>query len=138
MSRTDQEDAAVQAQRTLAVERIEDERAKAIVNADLSALERLTAPDYVHVETSGRVRTRSEFLAAIDPAAGRYERYENFDSHIQLYGDAAIVSGWFENAYRRADGTRSAKRARHVRVYVLTDGRWLNVVHQATECPAGG
>lgn len=114
-----------------AIAALEDARAAAIVNADVGVLDALTDADYVHVEVSGRVRTKAEFLETLR-LGGRFERYEVSDNLIRLYGDAAVVTGEFRNALRLADGGLAAKHARHVRLYVRRAEGWMNVLHQAT------
>ncbi|BCW87628.1 hypothetical protein sos41_07580 [Alphaproteobacteria bacterium SO-S41] len=116
----------------LVIAALEDRRAAAIIAADVDTLAAMTDADYVHVETSGRVRTKQDFLETLRSGPGRFERYDIRENVIQLYGDAAVVTGVFENAYRAADGQCTAKTARHIRVYVRRSGGWMNVSHQAT------
>ena len=111
---------------------IEAARASAIVEADVATLSRITDEDYIHVETSGLVRTKREFLATIGSEAGRFERYLLIENHIRVYGAVAVVTGGFENTYRAADGRQTAKTARHIRIYLRGDGGWTNISHQAT------
>ena len=115
-----------------AIAALEELRAAAIVSADTKALAAMTDADYVHVETSGRVRTKQDFLETLRSGPGRFERYDVTENVIRLYGDTAVVTGVFDNAYRTADGHCTAKTARHIRVYVRRAGGWTNVSHQAT------
>ncbi len=102
----------------LRVEALEASRAKAIVEADIAQLDRMTDDSYVHVETRGQVRTKAKLLRAFDSAVGCYERYVLVDNLVQDHGDVAVVNGAFENLHRRADGGYSAKTARHTRLYI--------------------
>lgn len=115
-----------------AIRALEQRRADAIVAADVATLERITDPDYVHVEASGAVRTREAFLSFLTSGAGRFERYVLLEIRIRVFEDAALVTGAFENAFRRHDGGLSARIARHSRVWARRDGVWRNVSHQAT------
>lgn len=117
---------------------LEEARAAAIVAADVATLEAMTDADYVHVEASGRVRTRAEFLETLRSGAARFERYELSDNRIQLYGDSAVVTGQFTNVLVSLDGNRTTKTARHMRVYVRRAAGWANVCHQATEIAVAG
>jgi hypothetical protein len=114
------------------IESIETSRAKAIVDADVGALDIITDDDYVHVESSGAIRTKREFLDLIRHGEGCYERYVIAQNNIRIYGKVAVVTGVFENTYRPRDGGCIVKRARHIRVYVRRDAAWRNVSHQAT------
>lgn len=115
-----------------AIAALEDARAAAIVNADITTLDAMTDADYVHVEASGRVRDKAGFLETLRAGVARFERYELIDNRIQLYGDAAVVTGAFKNVLLSSDGSRITKTARHMRVYVRRGGKWSNVCHQAT------
>ena len=120
-----------------AIAALEAARARAIVAGDVATLEAMTAGDYVHVETSGALRDKAGFLGVLTSGAGRFVRYELIDNHIAVLGEAAIVTGVFENAFQAADGTLTSKRARHLRVYAKRDGGWLNVRIFSSLCSAG-
>ena len=115
-----------------AIRALEQQRAEAIVAADVATLQRITGGDYVHVEASGAVRTRDAFLSFLASGAGRFERYILLETCIRVFEDAALVTGMFENAFRAADGHLSTRVARHTRVWARRDGVWRNVSHQAT------
>lgn len=114
------------------IARLEAARAKAIVEADIAALSRITDDDYVHVEVSGQVRDKRGFLDGVAPLGGRFERYELLENAIRVFGDTAVVTGLFENTFLSGDGRRTGKRGRHTRVYVRRGADWRNVSHQAT------
>lgn len=115
---------------------LEATRARAIVERDVRALRAMTAEDYVHVEASGALRDRAGFLSVLTSGAGRFVRYDLIENHIAVLGDAAMVTGIFENAFQAADGAVTPKRARHLRVYARLAGGWLNIAHQATALAA--
>jgi hypothetical protein len=114
------------------IESIEASRAKAIVDADVETLNIITDDDYIHVESSGAIRTKREFLDLIRHADGGHEPYVIAENNIRIYGNVAVVTGAFESVYRPRDGDCIVKRARHIRVYVRRDAAWRNVSHQAT------
>ena len=117
--------------------RIEDYRAEAILACDREGLARMTSDDYLHIDSSGRIRDKTGFLDGLRASGGGYVRYEIFDNVVRVYGATAVVAGMFKNAHRANDGTFLEKCARHVRVYVCEDGRWQNVFHQAFEVAVG-
>jgi hypothetical protein len=114
------------------IEAIEASRVRAILEADLEVLGNITDDDYLHVDSSGAVRTKGEFLDKIRQGDGRYERYSISENNIRIYANSAVVMGVFENTYRPRHGDCIMKRARHIRVYVRRDDGWRNVSHQAT------
>ena len=117
-------------EQVLALETI---RVRALLDADLATLDRITAQDYVHVESNGRRRSKAEFLDGLARPDYRFETFVIDENHVQLVGPVAIVTGRYHNAIRTREGLRPAKYARHLRVYVKQGGSWQNVAHQATE-----
>ena len=111
---------------------LEAERCLALVAADVSTLDRITAEDYTHVETGGGTRNKAQFLAAMSRPEVRFSSWVIEENQVRVYGDTAVVTGRYHNTLCTADGEQPAKHARHIRVYVRRDGRWQNVAHQAT------
>ena len=106
----------------------EEERDGALVQTDLAALDRLYAPEYIAVGNTGRVRTKAQVLAAFREKPLNYESRDTRDVIVQVYGDAAVVTGLL--LAKSKDG-RSAER-RFVNVWVKRSKRWQLVVHQST------
>jgi len=111
---------------------LEAERCRALVAADVTALDRLTAEDYTHVETGGGVRDKAGFLAILSRPGMRFTSWVIDENCVRIYGDTAVVTGRYHNTVRTSAGEQPPKQARHIRVYVRRDGRWQNVAHQAT------
>ncbi|MFV3126880.1 nuclear transport factor 2 family protein [Niveispirillum sp. KHB5.9] len=116
------------------IARLENARAQAIVAADRATLARITDDDYVHIEASGRTRDKEAFLVGVAPDGGRFDRYDLIETVIRLFGDAAIVTGVFENSFIGGTAPALVKRGRHTRVYIRRDGVWRNISHHATAC----
>ena len=112
----------------------ERRRADAVGTRDVAALRTLIATDYYHVETIGRVRTRSEFLQLLARDEFEFRSYDVVSAEIQLLdsGRTAIVRGRFQ-----ADLQPSARtgefRGRYVRVWQLQADGWRNTMMQSTE-----
>lgn len=118
------------------LQRLEAERARAIVAADIDALALLTDDDYVHIDISGLQRDKAGFLAGVAPReGGRFERYDLDDDQIRLFGNVAVVNGGFENCFVNAAGEQIVRRGRHTRVYVRRPSGWRNLLHQGTAAP---
>lgn len=58
--------------------------------------------------------------------------YDLLDGDVSVYGDVAVVAGRFRNVQVATDGSKIEKNGRSVRVYVRREGRWINILHQAT------
>ena len=112
---------------------IEDVRARAIVESDVATLATITGDDYVHIDGSGRLRNKQEFLEALSAGQVRFTSYGVSDNVIAVHGEVAIVTGRFRNKHVSPAGATIAKSGRHLRVYVRTSTGWSNVAHQGTE-----
>ena len=112
---------------------IDEQRARALVAVDIPTLERLTAAEYIHVESSGTVRTKREFIDGLWNGSYRFRSFVIDENHVALYGDVAVVTGRYHNEVVLNSGAQPVKHARYLRVYVSRDGTWVNVAHQATQ-----
>ncbi len=108
--------------------------AEAVATRDVDALRDLIATDYYHVETNGRVRTRSEFMQVLARDEYEFRSYSNVSMEIQLLdsGHTAIVRGRMQADLQPAGGPREF-RGRYVRVWQLQTDGWRNTMMQSTE-----
>ena len=108
-------------------------RAMALVERDVDALRRLLGGDYYHVETNGRVRTKSEFLQALARDEYRIRNYGVEEMEIRLAGDGgtAIVTGTYRVV--ATDQPATPQRGRYVRVWTRSPDGWRAIVHQGTQ-----
>ncbi|WP_306393757.1 nuclear transport factor 2 family protein [Telluria beijingensis] len=124
-------------------------RAQAVASRDIPTMRKLISGDYYHVETSGRARTKTEFLQALARDEFEFRSYEVLDMEVRMLdsGRAAVVTGRFR-ASTRADmraetqgaGRARELRGRYVRMWVLGPEGWRNTLQQSTEVrtPAQG
>ena len=108
--------------------------AEAVATGDADALRDLIATDYYHVETNGRVRTRSEFMQVLARDEYEFRSYSNVSMEIQLLnsGHTAIVRGRMQADLQPAGRPREF-RGRYVRVWQLQTDGWRNTMMQSTE-----
>lgn len=111
--------------------RLEEQRAKAILQRDTLALHKLMDRYYRHVESRGRVRSKTDLLTALERGDFRFQVYKNESTEIQVLdgGNAAVVAGVFIS---RQVGSKLF-RGRYVRVWVSKPEGWKNTFHQGTE-----
>jgi ketosteroid isomerase-like protein len=114
---------------------VEATRVRALLNADIATLDQITAQDYIHVESNGRRRSKTEFLDGLARSEYRFENFVIDENSVRIIGPVAIVTGRYHNDIRSREGLQPTKYARHIRVYVKNDGLWRNVAHQATQIP---
>ena len=100
---------------------------------DFTTLERIMADDCVHVESTGTIRTKAQFMAAFKAGEFAFEIFTLEENRVRLYGETAVVIGRYSNRIRTGGKTLPMKRARHLRVYMKRAGRWQVCAHQATE-----
>ncbi len=112
-------------------------RIAALVAKDLATVDALTAEDYTHVETNGGRRDKAGFLALLRQPEFRFVRWTIDENTVRVFGDVAVVTGSYRNVTRNAQGEQPEKHARHLRVWVRTNGAWRNVAHQATAIVQG-
>jgi hypothetical protein len=109
-------------------------RIEALLARDLATVDALTSDDYTHVESSGGRRDKAGFLAQLAREDFRFVRWIIDENEVRVFGDVAVITGSYRNVVRTAAGEQPEKRARHLRVWVRTNGAWRNVAHQATAC----
>ena len=110
---------------------LEKQRSDAIVKADIATLRSLMDRYYRHVESRGRVRSKTELLTALERRELRFVSYENESTEVQVLdgGKVAVVAGVFRS--RQESG--KPFRGRYVRVWVRESNGWKNTFHQGTE-----
>ncbi|MET3600777.1 nuclear transport factor 2 family protein [Martelella mangrovi] len=118
----------------LAVEAV---RLQAMLDGDVKTLARITGADYVHVESSGQLRSKTDFLAGFTNGEYRFIAFVIDENAVNVLGSAAVVTGRYHNVIETPGGVQPVKHARHMRVYALRDGQWINIAHQATALPDG-
>lgn len=116
--------------------KVEAVRVRAMLEGDVETLDRITGADYVHVESSGQARTKREFLQGFVNGEYRFRSFVIDESQLNMLGSVAVVTGRYHNVIETPAGVQPVKYARHIRIYALRDGRWVNVAHQATELPS--
>lgn len=117
-----------------AVRAAEQQRAEAVASRDIAALRKLISGDYYHVESSGRARTKTEFLQLLSRDEYEFRSYEVDNTEIRMLdnGRAAVVTGRFRAEAQDADRPRPL-RGRYVRMWVLGPEGWRNAMQQTTE-----
>jgi hypothetical protein len=117
-----------------AVRDAERKRLQAVINRDIEALRNLISGEYYHVESNGRVRTKTEYLQALGRGEFRVSSYEIDDVEIKLLagGRAAVVTGRFHAQVLGLNATRQL-RGRYVRIWAQQAEGWRNTLHQSTE-----
>jgi hypothetical protein len=112
---------------------LERQRAQAIVRRDTATLRHLMDRQYYHVDSRGRVRSKTELLTALERNDFRFRVYEIESSEVQLLdgGSAAMVTGILRSL--QAGAAAKPFRARFAHLWVRQPDGWKSSFHQSTE-----
>jgi len=102
---------------------------RALMSADLEALARIFADEYVQYDPSGKAVSKQEVLTALRSGAVRYPSIVSTGRRIRLFGEVAIVHG-SELDEVEAEGRRFSVRYLYMDVVCKRDGRWQIVGSQ--------
>ena len=115
---------------------IERQWAAAYVSGDADKLSAIFSPDYIQTNTRGVVTGRTEEVGDLRSGGFHYEKFDTTDMKVQLYGDAAVVTGLI---YLKGVDKKSGKTIEgHMRMtdtFVRQGGKWLVVASQTTAMP---
>jgi hypothetical protein len=112
----------------------EEARTAALDHSDVSALERIVGDDLTYVHASGRVDTKSSYLAAIRSGQLHYISWQAKNLQVRVLGNTAVING--EYAVRVTD-SRVQRTPFDINILVLSvyarrDGQWQQIAWQST------
>ncbi len=121
-----------------AVAALDTEYQAAVKNNDAATMDRILADDFVLVTGLGKTYTKSDLLEEARMKRVIYERQEDRNQKVRVWGDTAVVT-----ALLWAKGTEGGKRFNYKLwfsdTYVRTSDGWRYVFAQAsTRLPASG
>lgn len=99
---------------------------------DGAALDRIIADDWVCIDGTGLVITKSELLRRVTSGAGFLDPYKFDEIALHMFGEAAIVTGRLSGQIRDSNGVHEINQ-RYMRVYVKRNGWWQAVATQVTK-----
>jgi uncharacterized protein (TIGR02246 family) len=102
---------------------------KALVSADVEALARIFADDYVQYNESGQAFTKQDVLNNFQTGAIRYPSIVSTGRTIRVFGDMAVVNG-SESDEVEAAGKRMQVRYVYLDVLLKRNGEWKLVASQ--------
>jgi uncharacterized protein (TIGR02246 family) len=103
---------------------------RALIAADLTAVSRIFADDYIQYDESGEAHSREEVLNKLRSGVIRYLSIESTGRRVRLLSaDVAIVHGSEEDDVEQA-GQRFPVSYLYMEVVVKRNGRWQIVASQ--------
>jgi ketosteroid isomerase-like protein len=113
-----------------AIKRLEVERNKALVAADVAAIDRLYSADYTSA-VSSTFRTKAEVIADLKSGTLKVEANSNDETNVRVYGNTAVVTGKMTSKVHDRAGDTSGQ-SYFTRVWVNQMGHWRLVAnHQS-------
>jgi ketosteroid isomerase-like protein len=112
----------------------EDERYRAMVDGDLTTLDRLLADEVSYAHSSGVRDTKDQYLAKLRSGYYDYHRIDHPVERVEVLGDTAIVVGRM-TADLTVDGTRKTIDNLALAVWTRTDAGWRLLGYAPTPLP---
>lgn len=113
-----------------AIKQLEIDRNKALVAADIAAIDRLYAADYTSV-VGDTYRSKAEVLADLKSGTLKLQASSNDETNVRVYGNTAVVTG--KSTLKRRDrGTEINGQVYFTRVWVKQMGGWRLVANHAS------
>ena len=117
------------------IERMEQQRTQAVLNADMPTLYAIYAEDFFYNVAGGTSLTRSEYLPRYASGEIKVTKAVGEGRDIRVYGDTALVSG-IVHVDVTIKGENRNLHLRYLNVWVKRGSGWVLVARQATNLPA--
>ena len=106
----------------------------AMLKADRSQFEALTAEQLTYGHSGGRVETKAQFIDAATSGQSTWKFITLTDQTTRIVGDTAIVRHTFTGESER-DGKTNAVKLGVLMVWHKQDGKWKLLARQAVRLP---
>lgn len=113
----------------------EDRRYRAMLEADLPALDRLCADELSYAHSSGARDTKAEYFEKVRSGYYDYLRIDHPVERVEVLGDTAIVVGRM-TADLTVDGTPKTIDNLALAVWSRASGEWRLLAYAPTTLPA--
>jgi ketosteroid isomerase-like protein len=114
---------------------MEDRRYAAMLAADVAALDELLCDDLRYTHSNASVDTKASICELLSSGKLRYRAARPVIDNVDVYGDAAIVTGSMELDVTVGKADRTVK-GRFTNVWVRDADRWRFAAWQSTPLPA--
>lgn len=110
------------------IRRIERQRLRALVEADMVTARRLHADDFQLISPSGGVFSKERYMSEVESGVLDYKTWDPAQISVRLYGDAAVIrydDVGFEVLYDGVPAWSGASSVvRHTDLYEKRHGQW--------------
>ena len=115
-----------------AVLRAERELAEAHLRLDMTRFDQLLHPDYIIIQSGGRIEGKADTLASLQTGGRSWEIARSDEMAVQVFGDTAVVVCRLRGKGQNGE-TAFDYAARFLSVWVCEKGMWRNVAAQSSE-----
>ena len=118
------------------IKELEAAEAKAMLAADIPALEKLWGESFTVNAPDNQVRDRKNVVAAVRAGFIKYTGFKRTVEYVGFHGDTVIVMG--KEVVKPSGGPDDGKtlNRRFTNVWAKKDGRWVMVARHAHVIPA--
>ena len=110
------------------IRKLDEERIQAQIQADVAALDRIYADDFIGIGPSGTVRTKPQVLADFTSHDLKFQSITTDDVHFRVYGNTVVETGR-STMVGQDKGKVVPPDNRFTRVWVRRQGRWRLVAN---------
>jgi hypothetical protein len=117
---------------------LSDEWARVPITRNATVLRRLWAPDFVYVESSGRVFNKDEGIADVARLTDKTTSAELSNFTVRLFGggNVAVVVGDDREVGVDSSGRPFDRKSRFTNVWLLQNGSWQCVSGHSSDLPS--
>jgi len=116
------------------IERMEQKRIQALIDADMPTLNAIYADDFFYNLASGQSLGKAEYLPRYESGDIKINMSESESRDIRVYGNTAVVNG-IVHVNATISGDNKDFRLRYLNVWVKRAKGWVLVARQATNIP---
>src|SRR6266699_6058990 len=110
------------------IRKLDNERIQAQIHADVAALERIYADDFIGVGPSGTVRTKPQVISDFTSGALKFQSITTDEVQVRVYENTAVETG-LSTMVGQDKGKAVPRDTRFTRVWVKQQGRWRLVAN---------
>lgn len=104
--------------------------AKAVVDNDIPAIEKIVSPSLVYSHSDGAVDTHEVYLNRLKKGTSDYQAIDFSRMDVKLFGDTAILTARARFKVL-ADGRQIDNDLAYTHVYQKAGGKWRMIAHQS-------
>lgn len=116
---------------------LERQRAAALIQRDAATLDALWPADLMHIHSTGTVMGKEELMRYVLQTV-RFLKLERSELAVQIYGDAALMTGRQQARMQRVDKPEPAEAESWVtQLWVRRPGGWVQTHFHSVRAPGG-